>query len=159
MATTQLVAVVCFLAISLAAGTPAIEATFIGNLSMPVFLPVGAASCHYEDPFQPAGCQSGEVNITVQNVPGSFCSPKCDSSGACPTDTCSGTVAAPQCVLQDGTPLVAFAYRGVITSVPGSGNHYCALVCDPSSKTEACSSGEHLDCKAIQGTGLCTYYS
>merc|ERR1711865_515720 len=113
----------------------------LGNGSSSL-MPQVADSCHFEDPFQPAGCQTGELNITVQGVTGSFCAPKCDASGACPTDTCAGTVAKPQCVLQDG-----------------SGNHYCALVCDPKAKKTSCSSDEHMACQSIQGTGLCTYYS
>merc|ERR1711966_355918 len=105
-------------------------------------MPIASPSCHYDDPFQSAGCKAGEMNITVQGIPGSFCSPKCDASGACPTDVCPGTVAKPTCVLQDS-----------------GGNKYCGLVCDPKGKGTTCSSDEHMKCEAIQGTGLCTYYS
>merc|ERR1712028_286779 len=79
-------------AISSATATPAVTVSFMGNGSSSL-MPQVAASCHFEDPFQPAGCQTGELNITVQGVTGSFCAPKCDASGACPTDTCAGTVA------------------------------------------------------------------
>jgi len=117
---------------------PALEVTFMGELSG---TPMGP-SCNFDDPFQKAGCKAGEVNITVQGVSGSFCSPKCDASGACPTDVCPGTVAKPTCALQDQ-----------------SGNKYCALVCDPTKTGITCSSDEHMTCQKIQGTGICTYYS
>lgn len=119
----------------------ALEVAFIGASPL-ASLMGAAASCHFEDPFQPAGCQAGEVNITVTGVTGSFCAPKCTNT-ACPTDTCPGTVAKPQCALQDS-----------------KGDKYCALVCDPNSNaTSSCSSDEHMACQAISGTGVCTYYS
>merc|ERR1712072_984484 len=98
--------------------------------------------CHYDDPFQAAGCLSDEMNVTVTGVKGSFCAPKCDASGACPTDVCPGTVSKPKCALQSST-----------------GDKYCALLCDPKSNSSSvCSSDEHMTCQPIQGTGLCTYY-
>merc|ERR1712160_192259 len=105
----KIVALCLFLAISSATATPAVTVSFMGNGSSSL-MPQVAASCHFEDPFQPAGCQTGELNITVQGVTGSFCAPKCDASGACPTDTCAGTVAKPQCVLQDGSLLLRRAH-------------------------------------------------
>jgi len=119
----------------------AVETTFIlGNNNST--LSFAGSKCSYDDPFQASGCKAGEMNITVQGVSGSFCSPKCDAAGECPTDVCPGTVAKPTCALQDT-----------------SGNKYCALVCDPKSKGVVCSSDEHMTCQPIQGTGLCTYYS
>merc|ERR1712072_48207 len=99
-------------------------------------------NCHYDDPFQPAGCQKDELNITVQGVKGSFCAPECTNS-ACPTDVCPGTIAKPQCALTSTT-----------------GKKYCALVVKSCSGTGTiCSSDEHMTCQPIQGVGLCTYYS
>ena len=98
------------------------------------------------DPFQAAGCQMDERNVTITGITGSFCAPKCGTTGACPTDTCDGTVASPQCILQDQ-----------------SGDKYCALVCDPTKKAPfSCSSDEHLNCQksgSAEIKGICTYYS
>ena len=101
-----------------------------------------AASCHFEDPFQPAGCQAGEVNITITGIEGSMCTPKCNAQGACPTDVCPGTVATPTCALQDT-----------------QGNKYCALICNPAGNSTSCSHDEHMACHSISGTGVCTYFS
>merc|ERR1712178_448269 len=111
---------------AMAIASPALETTFIGGMVQPLAAP----SCHYDDPFQKSGCKAGEVNITVQGIQGSFCSPKCSATGECPTDVCPGTVAKPTCVLQDT-----------------SGNKYCGLVCDPNGKGTICSSDEHISAK------------
>merc|ERR1711957_258516 len=120
------------------AQTPAVEVSFMGGFGGSV-MPLG--KCHFDDPFQPTGCLSGELNITVAGVKGSFCAPKCDASGGCPTDVCPGTVAKPTCALSSA-----------------SGDKFCALICDPKGNGTTCSSAEHMTCQPIQGTGLCTYY-
>lgn len=61
-------------------------------------------------------CQSGEQQVSVTGVPGSFCSPPCLSSGSCPTDVPPGTTAQPECVLE---------FPGNKTAT------YCALICSP----------------------------
>ncbi len=88
---------------------------------------------HYGDPS--GGCMTDELAIQVTGVAGDFCSPKCKAT-SCPTDKPDGVTAKPQCALQTST-----------------GVKYCALICDPSDAA-ACGSGT---CKAIQGTGLCSY--
>lgn len=123
--------------------TPAIEVSLIGGGNFTGVPDFSYRKCHFDDPFQPAGCLADEMNVTVQGVKGSFCAPKCDASGSCPTDVCPGTVAKPTCALQDGT-----------------GQKFCALLCNPKSNgTSVCSSDEHMTCQPIQSTGLCTYYS
>merc|ERR1711959_802390 len=92
---------------------------------------------HYGDPLS-GSCLSDEVNITIQGVSGSVCSPGCTSS-SCPTDVPDGVTAAPQCALQDAS----------------SGKKYCALICSPSGDDSQC--GTNASCKAIQGVGICTY--
>jgi hypothetical protein len=123
--------------------TPAMEVTFDNSTlgAMANIQPV--RKCHFDDPFQPAGCQKDEVNVTVTGVKGSFCAPECTNS-ACPTDVCPGTVATPQCVLSMGK----------------SGRKFCALTVKSCDGTGVkCSSDEHMDCQPVQGIGLCTYYS
>merc|ERR1719487_2687237 len=73
---------------------------------------------------------------------GDFCSPKCDTSGSCPSDVPSGDSATPTCALQ--TPF---------------GAKYCALVCTPSDSLKNGANGEcgTGTCQSIQGTGICTY--
>ena len=136
--------IVAFSVAAVASAAPAVEVTMRPGFDLPPALfPSPKASCHFEDPFQPAGCQAGEVNITITGITGSMCTPKCDATGQCPTDVCEGTVATPTCALQDQ-----------------SGNKYCALICDPSKKNgTACSHDEHMACHPISGTGVCTYYS
>jgi len=63
---------------------------------------------HYEKP----PCQSDETEAQLQGTKGELCAPKCDSTGACPTDIPAGTSAKPKCLLQDQ-----------------SGDKYCALSC------------------------------
>ena len=122
---------------------PAIEVNMIKGYHVPEALfESKAASCHFEDPFQPAGCQAGEVNITITGIEGSMCTPKCNAQGACPTDVCPGTVATPTCALQDT-----------------QGNKYCALICNPAGNSTSCSHDEHMACHSISGTGVCTYFS
>jgi photosystem II stability/assembly factor-like uncharacterized protein len=114
-----------------------------------------ANATHYEDPFDggkstSAKCGSDEQPIKIQGIDGVFCSPACaSSSGSCPTDVPSGVTAKPQCALHDQ-----------------QGDKFCALICDPSesdpvesenSNTNTNTCGAHASCKAISGTGLCTY--
>merc|ERR1712193_149545 len=70
--------------------------------------PPSPGSTHYEHP----PCRSDEVDVQVQGIDGSTCTPKC-SGTTCPTDVPAGTTAKPQCVLQDSS----------------SGDKYCALTC------------------------------
>lgn len=128
--------------------TPAIETSLTAEFQDKVkmaqlyamMIPDVKAGCDFADPFKTA-CQPNEVNITIQGVPGSICTPPCEN-GACPMTPCSGILAKPQCALQDQ-----------------SGNKYCALLCSPGSNTTQCSHDEHMGCQAISGTGVCTYFS
>ena len=96
----------------------------------------GAANpTHYGDPKPAGSCQSDELAIQVTGVAGDFCSPSC-TSAACPTDVPTGVTANPLCALQTST-----------------GDKYCALICKPAGSNQ-CGTGT---CKAIQGTGVCTY--
>jgi len=105
-----------------------------------------APSTHYEDPS--GGCQTDEIEITVQGIQGDMCSPKCGFFKRCPTDVPSGVTAAPQCALSDSS----------------SGQKYCALICAPTvadlianQKAADAMCGTNASCKPIQGTGICTY--
>jgi len=104
--------------------------------------PPSPSSSHYEDPK--GGCQSDEIDITIQGVQGAVCSPSCSLFHQCPTDLPSGVTAKPQCALQDAA----------------THKQYCALICQPSSnatKNDA-QCGENASCKNVQpGIGLCTY--
>lgn len=66
-----------------------------------------------------------------------FCSPACSAAGACPTDVPTGTTAKPTCDLNSP-----------------QGGKYCSLVC-AGAGAAGCPTGA--SCKAIQGTGICTY--
>jgi len=99
--------------------------------------PTPASSEHYGDPK--AGCTADDVPIRIQSISGDFCSPKCKFGivcPACPTDL-SGT---PRCALEDST----------------TGSKYCALTCDPE-KEGSCGTNASVSCKAIQGSGICTW--
>jgi len=89
---------------------------------------------HYGDPS--TGCESDEEAVRVQGLAGDFCSPKCDSSGSCPSDVPKGDSATPMCALRTPT-----------------GDKYCALTCKESSD---CGTGA---CQKVMGVGLCTYSS
>merc|ERR1711972_149018 len=92
--------------------------------------PSPPGSTHYEKP----PCRSDEVDVQVQGLTGSTCSPKC-SGTTCPTDVPEGTTASPKCVLQDSS----------------SGDKYCALTC----LFGGCPLGA--SCKHSGLTGLCLY--
>jgi len=93
---------------------------------------VGANPTHYGDPK--TGCESDEQAVQVQGLSGDFCSPKCDSSGSCPTDKPAGDAASPSCALQTTT-----------------GDQYCAMLCKADSE---CGTGS---CQSVSGQGICTY--
>merc|ERR1719231_638661 len=92
--------------------------------------PPSPGSTHYEKP----PCRSDEVDVQVQGLSGSTCTPKC-SGTTCPTDVPAGTTAKPQCVLQDSS----------------SGDKYCALTC----LFGGCPSGAK--CEHVGLTGICMY--
>ena len=102
------------------------------------------AQTHYGDPYIEK-CLSDEVNITIQDIPGAFCTPSCSTMKKCPTDMPAGFTAEPQCALQSS-----------------AGKKYCALMCSPSlpikdqlAADESC--GPNSVCQPIQSLGLCTY--
>merc|ERR1712019_167635 len=92
--------------------------------------PSPPGSTHYEKP----PCRSDEVDVQVQGLTGSTCSPKC-SGTTCPTDVPAGTTAKPQCVLQDSS----------------TGDKYCALTCF----VGGCPTGS--TCRHSGLVGLCMY--
>lgn len=92
---------------------------------------------NYNNPYK-MPCGPGEYNLTVQSIPGAFCSPTCSVTSPCPTTLPPQMVASPECVLQD-------AY----------GMHLCALVCSPDNSAKVC--GARATCKPVQSTGICTY--
>jgi len=128
---------------------PALSVRFVGAEEVvavrEVFAnPPAAATPHYEDPHTTGSCQSGEVDVQIQGIQGKMCAPKCSAAGTCPTDVPSGVTARPTCALQ------------------GMGGKYCALVCSPSTDERSLRAGDaqcgtNASCKAISGTGICTY--
>jgi len=107
--------------------------------------PSPPATTHYEDPK--GGCQTDEVEVSIQGITGDFCSPKCSFFKACPTDIPTGVTAQPQCALQDSA----------------SNQKYCALICSPTAKiadqkAADAQCGANASCKSLQlGLGVCTY--
>mmetsp|Transcript_99300 Transcript_99300/g.156560 ORF Transcript_99300/g.156560 Transcript_99300/m.156560 type:complete len:480 (-) Transcript_99300:247-1686(-) len=100
--------------------------------------PPSPSTTHYEDPKD--GCQSDEVDITIQGVSGGVCAPSCSLFKRCPTDVPEGVTANPQCALQNSA----------------THEKYCALICTPSADGDQC--GENASCKSVQmGIGVCTY--
>jgi len=100
---------------------------------------------HYGDPYD-AACESDEVNITITGVTGAFCSPKCTLGVFCAKDVPTGVTAKPQCALQSSS----------------GGAKYCALICSPTTDEASLRAGDaqctaNGSCKAISGTGICTY--
>merc|ERR1712086_122407 len=100
---------------------------------------------HYGDPYEHA-CESDEVNITITGIGGAFCSPKCTLGVFCAKDVPTGVTAKPQCALQSSS----------------GGAKYCALICSPTTDEASLRAGDaqcsaNGSCKAISGTGVCTY--
>lgn len=100
----------------------------------PTPTPSGGA---YEDPKN--GCASDEMAIRIQGVAGDFCAPKCQGFlSKCPSVP-DGMSGQGECALKTST-----------------GDKYCAVICDPTG-TAQCAPTRQMTCKAIQGTGICTY--
>jgi len=122
---------------------PKLDATVVEFVG--AFEETAAATTHYEDPNTTGSCQSGEVDVQIQGVQGKMCSPKCAFlTHKCPTDVPAGVTAKPTCALQ------------------GEGGKYCALICSPSTDERSLRAGDsqcgtNASCKAISGTGICTY--
>ena len=100
---------------------------------------LATVAAHYGDPND-GGCEKDEQPVKINGLAGDFCSPPCSSSGACPTDVPAGVTAKPTCALTSS-----------------SGAKYCALICNPSMEAFENTCGKNATCKAIQGTGICTY--
>ena len=97
---------------------------------------VGAAT-HYQDPFAHA-CLPGELNLTVANLLGRWCSSACDKTTACPLDVPTNVTAKPACEIHDPV---------------GSGMH-CALVCASDAE---CGPTNKSVCDDTFTPGICTY--
>lgn len=93
----------------------------------------------YENPFL-GPCSAGELNATVNGVPGSVCSPPCSPSAPCSTDVPAGTTAPPSCILE---------------AAGASAPTNCLLVCGAGGAGGTCP--PTATCKSVQGTGICTY--
>lgn len=108
--------------------------------------PLLVAATHYGDPNKFPGCAADEEKIQITGLAGDFCSPACNATTqACPTDVPTGVTAKPSCALSSS-----------------SGGKYCALVCSPTTDEASLRAGDaqcgaKASCKAIQGSGLCTY--
>ena len=108
--------------------------------SIVITLQLATALAHYGDP-NTHGCESDELKIQIQGIPGNLCSPECDASGSCPTDVPAGATATPECALSAST-----------------GEQYCALICDPTVEASDTQCGENASCKpGSASSGICTY--
>jgi hypothetical protein len=106
--------------------------------------PPSPGTHHYGDP-NAGNCLSDEEAVTITGIAGSFCSPKCENLivvKECTKDVPTGTTARPECVLE---------------SAGSSTPSMCALICSPSDEADGCP--DKASCKAISGTGICTYDS
>jgi len=100
---------------------------------------------YYENPYH-VDCQRGELNMSVTDVPGLYCAPKC--SNLYPTDECpqqkpDGMVALAECMI----------------AVNSTENNYCALICNTDAVEDQCG-GENTGatCHHVYGNqGVCTY--
>ncbi len=107
--------------------------------------PGPAPATHYGDPKD--GCLSDEIEVSIQDVGGDFCSTHCGIFKRCPTDLPAGVTAKPQCALQDAQ----------------TNKKYCALICSATAeikdqKAADAQCGKNASCKGVQqGVGLCTY--
>lgn len=95
----------------------------------------------YGDPYK--GCNSGELNMSVANVPGLYCAPKCSIiyPNDCNPSKAPGVSAMPECMI----------------AVNGTTNNYCALICNTDAKNQ-CDVKGGAECHHVYGNqGVCTY--
>jgi len=90
-------------------------------------------------PYEKPPCGTGEQEVQIQGVDGSFCTSKCNIFNPCEAAP-TGITAQAQCALQDSSTHMK----------------YCALICDPDSST-ACDPSAGMTCKSIQTVGVCTW--
>jgi hypothetical protein len=115
--------------------TPPPHRTMMPRLQLLAFMLVAStAAVHYGDPNTPPGCLKDEIVVAhLQGLEGNFCSPSCEFR-TCPTDVPNNVTAKPNC------------------DVTIAGVKFCSLKCN--GRTEC---GSNASCKAISGTGVCTY--
>ena len=132
---------------------------------------VSATNGDYEDPYTTT-CGSGEINATIENIDGAFCTPSCSVFMPCPSPTGFESFVDAQCMLQvcgdlsiSVSPLSLLCHPVHLllgsshdTAPPKttSGVTYCALVCGSGSAGSTC--GPNATCKAgPEGLLICTY--
>jgi len=98
--------------------------------------PPAPAGGPYADP-NAGPCPAGSTAVQITGLQGSFCSPKCGLFAKCPK---SPSAAEAKCVLE---------------TAGSQKPTQCALICTPSALAGECPA--KASCKAISGTGLCTY--
>ena len=105
------------------------------------FLAVAAHKLPYGNP-NTGGCMTDEKKVSIQGIPGSFCSPACSPTQPCPADKYHLATAEGQCVLQ----------------TPGASKpSQCALICEPNGMYPNGGCPMSAKCQPIQGLGICTY--
>ena len=105
------------------------------------FLAVAAHKLPYGNP-NTGDCMAGEQKVSIQGIPGSFCSPACSPTQPCPADKYHLATAEGQCVLQ----------------TPGASKpSQCALICEPNGMYPNGGCPMSAKCQPIQGLGICTY--
>jgi hypothetical protein len=96
----------------------------------------------YSNPY--AGpCFKRELNLSVTDVPGLFCSPHCEPiyPNSCPPTKPAAVTAMPECII------------GVNSTV----ENYCALICNTDAPNQCDKAGGAI-CHPVQGNqGVCTY--
>jgi len=112
-------------------------------------LAVPVLSVHYANPYGDEGCMPGELNMTVDHIPGLFCSPKCNDilyESGCPQDKPSGQAM--------GECMISF-------DDPDEENNYCALICNVDAAkagNDECDVAGGARCMPASGVqGVCTY--
>mgnify|MGYP001162499526 FL=1 len=105
------------------------------------FLAVAAHKLPYGNP-NTGGCMTDEKKVSIQGIPGSFCSPECSPTQPCPADKYRLATAEGQCVLQ----------------TPGASKpSQCALICEPNGMYPNGGCPMSAKCQPIKGLGICTY--
>jgi cathepsin B len=98
----------------------------------------------YGNPY--VQCNPHELNLSITNVPGLFCSPKCNViyENGCNPNKQSDVEAMPECLI----------------GVNSTQNNYCALICNTDAPNDQCDTKGGASCHHVSGVqGVCTYES
>ena len=99
----------------------------------------------------PPACESDELALRIQGIPGQVCAPQCTDFSPCPTDVPDGVTATPMCALKDASTDTQYCVLLCQAGGGGGGSNELAVGDDQ------CGDATCQEVKGQGGIGVCTY--